>query len=87
MTSGQPGATESLILRGLDGGYYAIPRAVVEDYRVPEERTAELEEILAEDRAIELDEEVLGPDGTNFAARESELVFRGWHAWDSGGTS
>lgn len=87
MTGGSIGGTETLVLRDREGRYYAIPRAVVEAHRVPAERTAALEELLAADRAAELDEDVLGPAGTGFAERESEITFRGWHLWDPPGGS
>jgi hypothetical protein len=40
-------ANEILIVRDGDGNYYQVPRAVLEEARVPADRVAELEEALA----------------------------------------
>jgi hypothetical protein len=42
---------EALILRDGRGAYYAIPRLLVEQLRVPEERRAELDALFAADTA------------------------------------
>jgi hypothetical protein len=55
---------EFLILGDQEGNYYAIPRETVEEYRVPEETQAQLEDTLGE--------EVVGyMIDTNWYARES----------------
>jgi hypothetical protein len=52
-TSATDQQTNALVLKDQAGDYFLVPQAVVEQGRVPQERRAELEQIIAEGQDVQ----------------------------------